>query len=112
MTEPPHATFEIGEIPKDQKPKAYTQFSRIVVKDEAAGDAAHKAWMELCAILGKETMGGVSISDEKKTGLGFIGWDSLEEAGGAKNIPGAKEAWEKYHSFGECKDVMVKMEVY
>jgi hypothetical protein len=101
----------LAEFPKDSAPKAFTQFSRITFKDEASGDAAHKAWMELCAIIGKETMGGVCIED-KKTGLGLVGWDSLEEAGAARNIPGAKEAWDKYHSLGECKDVMIKLERY
>jgi hypothetical protein len=112
MAKPLHATFEVPEMPKDAKPTAFTQFSRITVKSEADGDAAHKAWLDLCSILGKQTMGGVSTSDGDKTGMGLVGWDSLEQAGEAKNIPGAKDAWEKYHSFGDCKDVMVKMEVY
>lgn len=86
--------------------------SRITVKDDAAGESARKAWMEMCSLAGKETVGGQSIDGDSKTGVGLIGWDSLEEAYALKAVPGVGEAWEKYRSFGDCKGVMVKLEVY
>ncbi|KAK2629734.1 hypothetical protein QTJ16_000554 [Diplocarpon rosae] len=108
-TGPPlHATFEVPEFPKDHKPAAYTQISRMTITDESKGPEIKKAWEALVAALGKQTFGGKAIN--APVGIALIGWDSLEEAGAAYKGP-AKAAWDHYHSFGETKDLMVKLEV-
>jgi hypothetical protein len=95
-TGPPlHALFEVADFPTDQTPKAFTQFSRITVPDEAKGQEVRKAWEELMAILGKQSWGGLSVGDGEKVGMGLVGWDSLEVAGAAMSKPDVKAAWEK-----------------
>ncbi|KAH9208992.1 hypothetical protein DL95DRAFT_394785 [Leptodontidium sp. 2 PMI_412] len=109
LGEPKHAIFEVAEFPEDKKPKAFTQITRIMGGDESKIPEIKKAWEDLMAILGKETFGGRSVGDGPKAGMGLVGWDSLEEAKSAYENPAAKAAFDHYHSFGECKDVMVQL---
>ncbi|CAL3968220.1 hypothetical protein PZA11_006792 [Diplocarpon coronariae] len=105
---PQHATFEVPDFPKDHKPAAYTQISRMTITDESKGPEIKKAWEELTTILGKPTWGGKAVG--APVGIALVSWDSLEEAGAAYKGP-AKAAWDHYHTFGETKDMIVKLEV-
>ncbi|KAH7381956.1 hypothetical protein BKA64DRAFT_713197 [Cadophora sp. MPI-SDFR-AT-0126] len=109
---PKHAIFECAEFPKDSTPKPFAQFSRMTGIDETKGAEARKAWEDLMAVLGKESWGGKTVGDGPQAGMGLVGWDSLEEAGAAYANPAAKAALDKYHSLGDCKDLMVKMEYF
>ena len=111
--EPHHATmFEVPAFPAHPVPTGFAQMSRVTVTDEAKGAGLRMAWDALMALLGKESWGGLSVGEGEKIGLGLVGWDSLEQAKSAYEKPEGKAAWEKYHTLGNCKDVMVKMETY
>ena len=70
--------FKVADIPKDAKPKKFTQFSRITVGGEGEYEGVRQAWEELMGILGKVSWGGVSVGEGEFVGLGLVGWDSLE----------------------------------
>ncbi|KAH7333158.1 hypothetical protein BKA65DRAFT_40792 [Rhexocercosporidium sp. MPI-PUGE-AT-0058] len=108
LAEPIHQTFEIPDF-NEEKPKAFTQMSRITGADKSKGPEIKKAWEDLMKILGKESFGGLSVGDGPRAGLGLAGWDSLEEAKAAFQKPEAKAAFDHYHSFGECKDIIAQL---
>ncbi|KAK0111087.1 hypothetical protein ONS95_001465 [Cadophora gregata] len=105
---PKHTLYECDDFPTDRAPKAFTQFSQLAGVDAAKGAEVKKAWEDLAAVLGKETWGGRAV--DGAGGIGLIGWDSAEEAAAAYKNPAAKAALDKYQSFGEVKDYLIKME--
>ena len=88
------ALFEVAAFPTDPKPKDYTQFSRITISDESKGAEIREAWKTLTTELGKETWGGVSVSEGEKVGLGLIAWDSLEVS--SAFLFSVDISWEKF----------------
>ncbi|KAM5351196.1 hypothetical protein ACJ41O_003919 [Fusarium nematophilum] len=108
--EPVVGQFEVADFPADASPKAFTQFSTIVIDDKSKHPEARKAWMDLAGALGKDTWGGVSVGDGPAVGLGLIGWDSLEEAQAAYKDPKAAAAFAEYQSLGKTKNTIVKMQ--
>ncbi|KAH7165285.1 hypothetical protein EDB81DRAFT_679020 [Dactylonectria macrodidyma] len=108
--EPVVGRFEVEDFPTDASPKAYTQFSTVVLSDDGQHVQVRSAWSDLVTTLGKETWGGRSVGDGPKVGLGLIGWDSLEEAAAAYRKPEAAHALATYRSLGHTKNTIVKMQ--
>ncbi|KAM0335006.1 hypothetical protein ACHAQA_000040 [Verticillium albo-atrum] len=108
-SDPAVGRFEVPEFPTDQTPKAYTQYSTLVIDDESKHPEVRKAWMDVVQALGKETFGG-RIIDGPPVGLALLGWDSLEEAGAAFKDPKVAAAWAAYQSLGKGKNVIIKNE--
>lgn len=76
--EPVVGRFEVEDFPADASPKAFAQFSTVVLGDDGNHVQVRGAWSDLVSALGKDTWGGRSIGDGPTVGLGLIGWDSLE----------------------------------
>ncbi|KAF7550511.1 hypothetical protein G7Z17_g5677 [Cylindrodendrum hubeiense] len=108
--EPVVGRFEVEDFPADASPKAFTQFSTVVLSDDGQHVQVRTAWSSLVSALGKDTWGGRSIGGGPSVGLGLIGWDSLEEAGAAYQAPEAAHALATYRSLGHTKNLMVQMQ--
>ncbi|KAH6962694.1 hypothetical protein DER45DRAFT_98714 [Fusarium avenaceum] len=108
--EPVTGKFEVPILPTNASPKAFTQFTTVLLNDPEKRVELRKAWTDLASALQKETWGGISVGDGPSVGLGMIGWDSLEEAKAAYEDPKAAEAYIAYKTLGKIKSTMVKLE--
>ncbi|KAF7553713.1 hypothetical protein G7Z17_g3462 [Cylindrodendrum hubeiense] len=102
--------FEVADFPVGATPKAFIQFTTIVLGDDSTGPEATKAWLDLTTALSKDTWGGKSIGDGPTVGLGMIGWDSVEEVGAAYKGPQAASAFAAYKNLGKTRNLLVQMQ--
>ncbi|KAF6802427.1 hypothetical protein CSOJ01_11608 [Colletotrichum sojae] len=110
MPNPPKVRkFETSDFP-DDKPKPLTQFTFLEVADPAKHEGAKQAWLDLVAAIGGKSFGGRSVDDGPATGLGFLGWDSREQAIETYKKPEVAAAWDNYKSFGNATSILVKLE--